>query len=790
MLGWWAAFLAHREGAFQSLRRLEYITFDARVRMAQAHAAPANTNLALVEIDERSVRTMSDGTYGVYGIRENFPWRRFYYGRAVRELADQGARVIAFDVLFSTLEHTNSTDATFAQEIRKAGNVLLAEEPGETALWITSSEARTVAFQSRLQTQLEQESTLLPLFRSNAAAVGSVKVLKDSDGLIRRFKVFETVRRWHPAVAQVANALNLDLKSAEFRPNQLRMRFKDAPTETHAFELDGDGRLNLEDLGGGPPQAPYRDERVWQLGIAAAAVAMGLDLDNAEVEPGRIVLSGPPGLRRVIPTDRFGYAVIDWQLRYDSSELTRESIASLIASSYLRDRVGWPNVSERSEGDSSTGSEDAGVPSRVALGTNSWSARFRDKLVIIGATATGGNVTDLGPTPLDRVTPLLTMHLNVANGLMLGRFVRSGGLAVECAALGLLGLLAAWFTLQGRTALAPVGIGVATFMYLALAYVLYASQRYWLPVFLPLAGGLWVPHLVLLSYRLVLEQRSRRHVRAVFAKVVAPEVVDELLQAKQLALGGARRKVTVLFADVRGFTEMTDSRQAKAEDYVATHQLTGAEAETYFDEQARETLNTVNLYLAAIADSVKRHQGTLDKYIGDCVMAFWGAPTANDQHALGCVRAAIEAQRTLYEINQQRFAENQRREQENPARLTAGQPPWNPLPLLTCGTGINTGECVVGLMGSADHIFNYTVFGREVNLASRLEGVSGRGRIIISETTYRELMRDDPTLAASCVAQPAVSVKGIRGPVRIFEVPWRVPAPTPAAAVPVPSAVT
>jgi len=184
----------------------------------------------------------------------------------------------------------------------------------------------------------------------------------------------------------------------------------------------------------------------------------------------------------------------------------------------------------------------------------------------------------------------------------------------------------------------------------------------------------------------------------------------------------------------------------------------------------------VNLYLATVADAVKNHGGTLDKYIGDCVMAFWNAPAANEKHALACVRAAIEAQRAIHGLNQNRLAQNASREIENRARLSAGLPPKPLLTALQLGTGINTGLVTVGLMGSDAHILNYTIFGREVNLASRLEGVSGSGRIIISDTTYHHLLRHDPALASTCAEMFPVTVKGIRAAVRIYEVPWQVPA--------------
>ena len=108
-------------------------------------------------------------------------------------------------------------------------------------------------------------------------------------------------------------------------------------------------------------------------------------------------------------------------------------------------------------------------------------------------------------------------------------------------------------------------------------------------------------------------------------------------------------------------------------------------------------------------------------------------------------------------------------------RAFEGQPPVPLLDVLAVGSGINTGTVTVGLMGSDAHLVNYTVFGREVNLASRLEGASGRGRILIGEQTFLDLQRDDPELAASCKEQEPLTLKGFRAAVRAYEVPWRPP---------------
>jgi len=147
--------------------------------------------------------------------------------------------------------------------------------------------------------------------------------------------------------------------------------------------------------------------------------------------------------------------------------------------------------------------------------------------------------------------------------------------------------------------------------------------------------------------------------------MVSPRIVNELLTSKRLALGGVRREITVFFADVRGFTELTDAAQEQVAEHVRSKNLSGPAAEACFDDQARETLATVNLYLGVIANVIISNHGTVDKFIGDCVMAFWGAPTPNPRHALSCVRAALSAQRAVHDLNLQREKENVRRREEN-----------------------------------------------------------------------------------------------------------------------------
>jgi class 3 adenylate cyclase len=196
--------------------------------------------------------------------------------------------------------------------------------------------------------------------------------------------------------------------------------------------------------------------------------------------------------------------------------------------------------------------------------------------------------------------------------------------------------------------------------YLGFGLLLFVQSRYWLPVVLPSVAAL-LTHLSLVTYRGVFERRERFRIKEVFSRVVAPDVVNELLNSEHLGLGGSRRRVSVFFADIRGFTQMTDESQAAAESYVREHGLTGATADAYVEAQAREILSTVNLYLGAVADTIKGIMEPSTNTSGTVSWRFGARQPRTERHAADCVRAAIEAQQAIYALNRQRDAENRRR---------------------------------------------------------------------------------------------------------------------------------
>ncbi len=725
LAGWCGATLLN----LSLFERLESVSYDLRVRAASGESVSSVTNFGFVYVDDATISAVKQGLLGRpgYGLH----WPRHVYGRLVEELAAEGAETIAFDVLFGELRpdlhglirngRVVDSDDFFADQLRATGKVVLACEAG-----------------------------MIPpdLFYTNAALVADITTDKDPDGILRRVRAFRDYRLWHPAFRAVQARPDYGVDLSKARIELRAVVLPRSQGDEIRVPLDEQGRFALADFYGEelPDGAPERalaccTVRVWHMGIVLAARQLGLDLDSASVDlPHRRIRLGGLGCERVIPVDREGRFWIDWSIPVNDAALQQEPALNLLQRSVALQE----------------GTVDLPPPS------------WRGRHIIIGSTATGNDLSDTGATPIDKNTFLVSKHWNIASAILADRFILRGTPLQEAMLLLGVGLLTGVVALWLRPTLAFAILAGGMAGYVGLGFLLYAHNRIWLPMVLPLLTATSL-YLVVTTWRVVFEQSERRRVKSVFSKVVSPNVVSELLQAKELALGGARREITVFFADVRGFTALTDQAQQSVAQEIQRLGLSGEGAKALYDRQAEETLKTVNLYLAVVADVVKQHNGTLDKYIGDCVMAFWGAPTPNPHHARSCVCAAIDAQRSIERVNSERARANANRTETQAS-----------LPLLSLGTGINTGQVTVGLMGSDAHILSYTVFGRDVNVASRLEGVSGQGRIIISEPTYQHLLRDDPALAACCLPLPPVSVKGIRDEVKIYEVPWREKERTPA----------
>ena len=713
--------------------KLECITYDWRVLFAQAHRSASfvvATNLGFVTLNDQTIETISDGSLGFeYGLY----WPRHIYGRVLKELTAQGAKAVAFDVFFANLRKDHepvtlangsriSSDDYFARVIKKSGNVILAATP-----------------------QLMPES----LFYTNAWQVGNIGVQLDADGVLRRDRAFSDVRIWHPLILKKAALENFDLSRTQVGSNQLSF-YCERDRTRNPIVLDSEGKMKAADLklDSMPSNAPdmfipFHVRRIWSMGIVLASRELELDLDHPKIEKHQVTLVGSNGVKRVIPLDASGTFHIDWRIRPNDPQLKVGMLEDLL--------IGGIN---RSKGEEII---------------NEWSNR----LITVGSIATGNDLTDLGATPLDKETYLVSKHWNVANAVISNQFITLCPFWLTITLIFAIGAVSGWITWNLRPVTGSAVMMLLTLGYGALALWLFVEYRFWLPLIKPCLAAGAVTHAMMATYRVRIESLERNRVKSVFSKMVSPNVVNELLSKENLKLNGRRQDITVLFADIRGFTQLTDTIQTRAEEYIKQNQLTQEDAEEYRDKTARETLEIVNKCLTTISESITRHNGTLDKYIGDCVMAFWGAPMNDSRHALNCARAAIDAQRALCALNDQRVLANKRIEEENSLLANKGLPLKPLLPLIFLGTGINSGYSIVGLMGSESYGFNYTVFGREINLASRLEGISGHGRIVIGENTYAQIKRDDPALAAICIELSPVKVKGFSSEIKSYELPWQ-----------------
>lgn len=366
-------------------------------------------------------------------------------------------------------------------------------------------------------------------------------------------------------------------------------------------------------------------------------------------------------------------------------------------------------------------------------------SHFKGKVVFLGATATG--LTDDYFTPVSRSgekMPGVEVHANtfetIRNALFLVEHDQGGVIGVILFFSLLCGLVLPHLR-PVRGALVVIGVfllyvlaatfsfnpgGSLTILFPSLASVVASERGVMLNLVYPTAA-LGFTFVAVILYRIVFEEAERREVTRIFGRYVSHQVVGEILnQADQgeLRLGGLKRDVTVMFADIRGFTSFSEKAQPE------------------------EVVHMLNNYLSSMIAQVFRHEGMVNKFAGDNIMAVWNAPIPHSDHILRAVKAAVDAQRAMKDM-----------QERDPS-----------IPKVQWGIGINTGEAVAGNMGSEDRS-EYTVIGDAVNLASRLCGSAPGGEVWIGSDTY-ELVRDE-VVAAEVGPQ---TFKGKEEPVMVYKV--------------------
>lgn len=347
---------------------------------------------------------------------------------------------------------------------------------------------------------------------------------------------------------------------------------------------------------------------------------------------------------------------------------------------------------------------------------------LKDKIVLVGPTAVG--IYDLRVTPYDNVFPGVEIHANIIDNILRKDFlVRPNWSGIfDIGSIILIGLILG-LALPKLSAMTGPFLGLGLLAVLVGGNFALFIRGWWINLVFPVLS-LAVIYIGITVFRYITEEREKRKIKGAFSSYVNPSVVNEMLKnPDMLKLGGDKRIATVLFSDIRGFTTISEKLDPEA------------------------LVNLLNRYLTIMTGLVFEYDGLLDKYIGDAIMAVWGAPLAQPEHALLACRTSLDMMAELEKL-----------------RRTLAQEDEN-VPYLDIGIGLNTGPMVVGNMGSETRM-DYTAMGDSVNLGSRLEGANKQygTNIIIGEVTF-EQVKD----VMYCRDLDSVAVKGKKLPVRIYE---------------------
>lgn len=355
--------------------------------------------------------------------------------------------------------------------------------------------------------------------------------------------------------------------------------------------------------------------------------------------------------------------------------------------------------------------------------------RLQGKIVLIGPTAVG--IYDLRVTPFSPVMPGIEKHASVVASIIEGRFIKNASLSVNLLILFLSGIFFSVLVTRFRA----TGAGVITILFLAgisiAGYYVFVIKGVWINILYPALNFIF-SFIGVTAYNYAVEEKYARKIRAMFSNYMTERLVNEMIRNPEIAkLGGEKREVTVLFSDVRGFTTFSEKHAPE------------------------EVIAILNEYLQAMTEIVFKWEGVLDKFIGDAIVAFWGAPLQQENHAELAIKCALNMIKRLGELRDKWQAE--------------GKDP------LDMGIGINTGEVIVGNIGAEGMKMDYTVIGDHVNLGARIESLTRKynTHILATEFSMNYLRRSIEEHKIGHVlikGMERVIVKGKETPVGIYEV--------------------
>lgn len=668
---------------FQFLQRLEFNSLDTRFRYRPVGSTPTDPRIVIVDIDQHSQEALG-----------KWPFSRSYFAKLLDVLRQDGAKVAAFDIVFSKPDETAAPLRALEADLESRKNRGEAVDPR------LLDEVKKVVAQYDADKQFAAA-----IQRFGAVVLGNFFLYTEADirGIDEKtldtyadqiaFYSFPSVRPLQPATGKQDRVNLIKL----FEPDRLLPRGTvanmDILTSALSEESSSTGYFNIyPDVDGVVRESnlivPYgrsKDFNDWDIyaSLDVQTVRSYFRLPNDQV----VLEYGPVGAYRVafgnsaqVRTDALGRVVINYH--GPGYTYPHFSFADVVSGKLPADQ-------------------------------------FRDKIVLVGATATG--IGDLRTTPYGGLDfPGVEIHANVIDNMLHGDFLRRGAQQQLIDAILILILGIPLGIAMALVAPRLMWYGIA--LLLPLAALDYAAflHNWWLNFTVP-AITLTSNVLLVSLYRALFEEKEKRRVRSAFGQYLSPEVIRRLLLNPKL-VEPRKTEITVMFSDIRGFTSISEKLDAQ------------------------DLALFLNQYLDDMTRIVFARQGTLDKYIGDAVMAFWGAPFEEPGHARRGCNSGLEMMDRIRELQKQWAAEGK--------------------PRLDIGIGLNTGVASVGNMGSSLR-YGYTALGDAVNLSSRLEGLNKEygTHIIVSESTYEEAKSEEFIFRELDL----IRVKGKAEPVRIYE---------------------
>jgi adenylate cyclase len=669
---------------FSFINRLELNALDLRFRLRPERYTHPDPRIIIVDIDQRSQEVLG-----------RWPFSRTNFARLLDVLREDGAKVAAFDITFSKPDET----AAPIRELRQT--VIEREKQGGR------TDPRVIEDLNRLTKEYDGDDQFArAIERFGNVVLGNFflysgydlkgvddKTLDRYANILADFP-FPQVRAANPQTGQrdlvhlmqgFGEPYALLPKGTQANIEILSDALRDAHGATGFFnvEPDADGVVRHSLLV--LPYGRSKNFEDWDL------------YGSLDVQAVRL-FEGLSDQQMVLDFSETGVTALE----FGPSLIVRPDAVGRMMIDYEGDVGTYPNVSIADV-----------VRHKFRPGT------FKGKIVLVGASATG--IGDMRSTPFGGISyPGVEIHANVIDNILNRHFLLRGAnqVAVDLLLILLFGLpLGLWLALaQPRSML----YGVLLLVPFSLG-VWFAFLRGWWLNFIVPSGTLVANVGFVAVYRALVEEKEKRRVRGAFQQYLSPEVIRRLLENPDL-VRPRKTEITVMFSDVRGFTTISEKLDAQ------------------------ELAALLNEYLTDMTQIVFRHNGTLDKYIGDAVMAFWGAPFEEPGHPTHACHAALEMIARLKEMQKKWKSEGR--------------------PVLDIGVGLCTGVASVGNMGSALR-YGYTALGDTVNLSSRLEGLNKEyaTHILLSDTTYVAV--EDPLLIFREL--DLIRVKGKLQPVTLYE---------------------